>query len=345
MIKTQLSLISILKKDKAVYPHKVSKINLEETHISWILLTGKYAYKLKKELKFGNVLDFSNLSLRKKYCQREVQLNKLLCQEMYEGVVKIVNDKDSIRFADLKEKGKPLEYAVKMREIPQKYRMDHLLKQNKINKKTIDKLVSILVKFHKKTPTNPKIKKFGQPSFLFKKINENFRTLETLTKINPKFEKTLIKFIQENKSLFLKRIKQNKIRDIHGDLYLRNIFVINNSKFYLYDRIEFNEELRSADIIEDVAHFAMDLDFHRRHDLRKYFLTQYLVKSQDQELELLVYFWMCYKACMRAKVTFFQAKNEHSKIKKKKLIKDAKKLLGLAESYMNFHGLVIRSVS
>ncbi len=113
--------------------------------------------------------------------------------------------------------------------------------------------------------------------------------------------------------------------------------MINNSKFYLYDRIEFNEELRSADVAEDVAHFAMDLDFHRRPDLRKYFLTQYLAKSQDSELELLVYFWMCYKACMRAKVTFFQAKNEQNKIKKKKLIKDAKKLLGLAESYMNFH--------
>jgi hypothetical protein len=337
LIKTQLSLISVLKKDKAVYPHKVSKINLEETHISWILLTGKYAYKLKKELKFGKVLDFSNLGLRKKYCQREVQLNKLLCQEMYEGVVKIVKDKDSIRFADLREKGKPLEYAVKMREIPQKYRMDHLLKQNKINKKIIAKLVSILVKFHKKTPTSPKIKKFGKPSFHLKKINENFRTLDTLTKINPKFEKALITFIRNNKPLFLKRIKQNKIRDIHGDLYLRNVFVINKSKLYLYDRLEFNEELRSADVAEDVAHFAMDLDFHRRPDLRKYFLTQYLAKSQDHELELVVYFWMCYKATMRAKVTFFQAKNEQNKIKKKKLVKDAKKLLSLAESYMNFH--------
>ena len=80
----------------------------------------------------------------------------------------------------------------------------------------------------------------------------------------------------------------------------------------------------------------MDLDFYRRPDLRKHFLTQYLAKSQDYELELLVYFWMCYKACMRAKVTFFQTKNEQSKIKKKKLIKDAKKLLGLAESYINF---------
>ena len=337
MIKTQSSLISALKKDKAVYPHKVSQINLEETHVSWILLTGKYAYKLKKDLKFGNVLDFSNLRLRKKYCQREVQLNKILCQEMYVGVVKIVNDKDSIRFTDLWEKGKPLEYAVKMREIPQKYRMDHLLKQNKVSKKTIDKLVLILVKFHKKTPTSPTIKKFGKPLFLFKKINENFRTLETLTKINPKFEKMLIKFVQDNKSLFWKRIKQNKIRDIHGDLYLRNIFVVNNSKFYLYDRIEFNEELRSADVTEDVAHFAMDLDFHERPDLRNYFLAQYLAKSHDPDVELLVCFWMCYKACMRAKVNFFQAKNEQNKTKKTKLIKDAKKLLGLAESYMTFH--------
>jgi len=112
--------------------------------------------------------------------------------------------------------------------------------------------------------------------------------------------------------------------------------LIKNSKFYLYDRIEFNEEIRSADVAEDVAHFSMDLDFNRRLDLRKYFLSQYLKKSQDFELESLVYFWMCYKACMRAKVSLFQAKNEPNKTKKKKLNTDAKQLFKLAESYMVF---------
>ena len=326
----------MLKKDKSAYPHNVSKINCEETHISWILLTGKYAYKIKKELKFGNVLNFSNLKLRKKFCQREMTLNKVLCSEMYHGVVKIVKENGVLRFRDLGQKGKPLDYAVKMQEIPQKYRMDDLVRQNKVTKKTIDKLVTILVRFHKKTPTSPKIKRFGRPYFLLKKINENFRTLETLTKVNPKFEQNLASFVNDNRGLFLRRIKENKVRNIHGDLYLKNIFVINNSKFFLYDRIEFNEQLRSADVAEDVAHFAMDLDFNGKVNLRKYFVEKYLKKSQDAELESLVYFWMCYKACMRGKVCFFQANNEQSRVKKLKLKKDAKKFFKLAESYLEF---------
>jgi aminoglycoside phosphotransferase family enzyme len=166
MKNSQRNLILKLKENFKAFPFHVSNIKVEETHISWILLTGKYAYKIKKELKFGNVLNFSNLKLRKKYCQREVTLNKVLCSEMYRGVVKIIEENGLPRFAEPKQKGKPFEYAVKMLEIPQRYRMDILLNQKKVNKKTIEKLVSILVRFHKKTPTNLKIKKFGQSRFL-----------------------------------------------------------------------------------------------------------------------------------------------------------------------------------
>ena len=335
MNKSQLSLIQTLKNERFAYPHNVSKINFEETHISWILLTGKFAYKIKKELKFGSVLDFSNLKLRKKFCQTEVNLNKILCSDMYQGIVKIVNDNGTFKITDLQKKGKAFDYAVKMREIPQKNRMDLLLHQNKINIKTMDRLIKILIQFHKKTPTNSIIKKFGQPKFILKKINENFRTLETLDKVNPKLEKKLVSFVKYNREFFLKRIDENKIRDIHGDLYLKNIFVLRNTKFYLYDRIEFNDELRFADIAEDVAHFAMDLDFYNKIDLRKYFISQYIKKSKDSELVTIVYFWMCYKACMRAKVSLFQAKNEQNKKKKNILINDAKKLLKLASSYLD----------
>ena len=82
------------------------------------------------------------------------------------------------------------------------------------------------------------------------KIVENFRTLTRLTTINPKFERTLISFVKNNSRLFYKRIKEGKIREIHGDLYLKNIFVIRD-KFYLYDRIEFNDSLRYADVAEE----------------------------------------------------------------------------------------------
>jgi aminoglycoside phosphotransferase family enzyme len=334
---TQQKIISILQKQEYTYPHKVSKISIKETHISWIILTGLYVYKIKKELRFGEILDFSTLSLRKKFCQKEVILNKVLCGDMYQGVIKIVNgDKDNnIRIINPGDKGRALEYAVKMLEIPQKFRMDSLLAAGKVNLKTIESLTKTLIKFHHKTPTNQKISNFGHPKFMEKKIHENFETLEKLKNPSSKLEKILMLFIKNNRKLFYQRIKEGKIRDIHGDLYLKNIFILeNNKKFYLYDRIEFNDHLRYADIAEDIAHFSMDLDYHKRSDLRKYFISQYIEKSNDINLKDLVYFLMCYKACVRIKVCIFRAKNETSAKKKLVQIKESKDLLELAESYL-----------
>src|SRR5215510_3282440 len=111
------------------YPHPVSYIRAIETHISWVFLTGHYAYKIKKPVKFGGVLDFSRLYLRKKFCQEEVQLNRPLCGEMYQGVVKIVYQGNRLKIVSLSNPTKAIEYAVKMIEIPQKYRMDNLLRR------------------------------------------------------------------------------------------------------------------------------------------------------------------------------------------------------------------------
>jgi aminoglycoside phosphotransferase family enzyme len=329
----QQKIILALQKENA-YPHKVTKVKVEETHISWVFLTGKYAYKLKKELKFGKVLNFSTLNLRKKYCQKEVNLNKILCDNMYRGVVKIVEQNGKIRIRDLRCGGKALDYAVKMIEMPKEFRMDNLLFENKIDFPTITKLSEILVKFHKYTYTNNRISQFGQPKAIRMKIRENFKTLSKLVKISGEFEQRLVVFVQNKKSLFYQRIKERKVRAIHGDLYLKNIFVL-YPKFYLYDRIEFNDSLRYADVAEDVAHLSMDLDHNQRGDLRKYFLNQYMKKSKDQSLEELIYFLMCYKACMRAKVSFFRATEETNHRKRVQSIKEANEHLQLAASYLD----------
>lgn len=334
----QQKVVLILEKEEDAYPHKVSKIRMEETHISWIFLTGLYAYKIKKQLKFGKILDFSTLKLRKKFCQKEVVLNKFLCGDMYQGVVKIVKENgkngNNMRIVNQEENGRVLEYAVKMLEIPQKCRMDNLLASGKVTLKTIESLTKTLIKFHRCTPTNAKIKNFGYPEFMEKKIHENFDTLAKLKTVDPKFENTLILFVKKNKKLFYQRIREDKIRDIHGDLYLKNIFILENNKFYLYDRIEFNDDLRYADIAEDVAHLSMDLDYHKRSDLRKHLISQYIEKSSDINLENLVYFLMCYKACIRSKVSLFHAKNETIAKKRIAHIRESKDLLKLAESYL-----------
>jgi aminoglycoside phosphotransferase family enzyme len=349
MSSNQIELISFLSKSRNAYSHKVSRVTIEETHVSWILLTEQFAYKIKKELKFGRVLDFSTLALRKKFCQKEVEINKVLCGDMYKGVVKVVDQKKHkdkeqnriIKVVDLKTKGKALEYAVKMLEIPQKFRMDNLLQGGKVNLDTIDKLTTVLVEFHQLTPTNRKIRNYGRPEFMKRKINENFATLSRLARVNRKFERRLNLFIKTKRDLFLERIKDQKIRDIHGDLYLKNIFFVpDNRRFYLYDRIEFNDSLRYADVAEDVAHLAMDLDFHGRSDLRKYLISAYMFQGKDLALEDIVYFWMCYKACVRAKVSLFRAKgldktNFHSRKELEKAEDEARRHLKLAESYLD----------
>ena len=157
-------------------------------------------------------------------------------------------------------KGRPLEYAVKMVEIPQKFRMDNLVKAGKINEKKWLTLTEVLVQFHNRAPTNKKISNFAQPKITKRKFNENFLTISKIGKIDPIFECKLNSFLKNKSVLFYQRIRESKIRDIHGDLYLKNIFIINN-KFYLYDRIEFNDYLRYMDIVEDVAHPARILIF------------------------------------------------------------------------------------
>ena len=220
--------------------------------------------------------------------------------------------------------------------------MDYLIKVDKVSLKTIDRLTRILVKFHSSTRTNAMIKNFGLPSFIKKKVDENFQTFGILNneiavcKLDKiyKIYKRLTSFLANNKALFYQRIKQGKIREIHGDLYLANIFAVNDKRFYLYDRIEFNDSLRYADVTEDVAHLSMDLDYNRRIDLRKYFVSQYIKWSDDLDLKNLLYFLMCYKACVRAKVSLFRAKNETHNETKKSCIEESKNFLELVAPYI-----------
>ena len=318
------------------YSHPAYDIRVTETHISWIFLTGPFTYKIKKNVKFGQVLDFSNLSLRKKYCKKELILNKPLCGDMYQSIVKIIKENKTFKFAELNEKGEPVEYAVKMIEIPQRFRMDNLLKRGKINKKIIESLIDILINFHNNSLINSKISKCGLPHIMKYKIKENFETLLKLGKMDPIIESKMNLFLERNNNLFIERISQSKIRDIHGDLYLKNIFIIEN-KFYLYDRIEFNDSLRYADVTEDVAHLAMDLEFHNKSDLSKYLMKEYIQKSHDYTMSKLIHFMMCYKACVRAKVSFFRSQEIYKKNKKKIIHEqEARKHLTLAKKYIKF---------
>jgi aminoglycoside phosphotransferase family enzyme len=252
---------------------------------------------------------------------------------MYLCMVKIIKSDGNYKLINLDEKGIPMEYAVKMKEFPQKHRLDNLLASNKVNSHILDLLIDELVKFHNLSPTNSTISKYGSTQIMIAKIRENFRTISKTLKIDSIFEEKLSLFVRSNRCLFEERRKRYRIRDIHGDLYLKNIFYV-GGKFYMYDRIEFNDSLRYADIAEDVAHLAMDIHYHQREDLQSYFISNYIKKSNDTTLIRIIYFMMCYKACVRAKVSLFRSVQITDKNQKVQYIKEAKEHFRLAKKYI-----------
>ena len=307
------------------YDHVVEQIKLLQTHISFVFLTGKYVYKIKKPVNFG-FADFSTLEKRKFFCEKELKLNARLCKDMYIEVVPIKKFKGKIK---MRGEGEVVEYAIKLKELPQEAKMDRLIEKNKIDKKIIEDIARIISDFHSKAETNKEINKYGSVENIKYIWNENFdQTIDFIGRTIGKNQFDSIKqkienFINRNKRLFEKRISDNKIRDCHGDLHSGNIFV--GDKIYIFDCIEFNDRYRCSDVILDIAFFTMDLDFRCRQGFSNYFLEKYTEFSGEKELFKLLKFYEYWRAYVRGKVISLKLNDpnidEKEKIDSEKLAK------------------------
>lgn len=315
------------------YPEDPGKVELIQTHISFVFITKNFAYKMKKAVDFG-FLDFSTLEKRRFYCEKELELNKRLCADVYLEVVPI-NKSNIIR---IKGNGETIEYALKMKRLPQQRIMTLLLKDGKVNDKTIDELAKIIAEFHFKARNGSEINVFGSLKVIKTNWDENFA--QTLNYINRAISHADFKFVQsrindfmeKNNSLFENRIKNNKIRDCHGDLHSGNIFI--TDQICIFDAIEFNDRFRYSDVASDVAFLAMDLDFQYRTDLSNYFIDRYIIYSKDQELVKVLSFYKCYRAYIRGKVISFKLDDPNvADEEKKAALKDAQAYFRLAGKY------------
>ncbi len=315
------------------YPEDADKIELIQTHISFVFLTKNYVYKVKKAVNFG-FLDFSTLEKRRAFCKKELELNRRLCPEIYLEVVPI-NKSKIIR---INGSGETIEYALKMKRLPQERIMTVLLKENKVNKKTVDEIAEIVAEFHSKTQTNSEISQFGSLKIIKTNWDENFAQTkkyinQTIPQIEFQFIQTKINdFMSKNNVLFESRITDKRIRDCHGDLHSGNIFI--TDKICIFDAIEFNDRFRYSDVAADVAFLAMDLDFQQRSDLANYFIERYLAYSKDQHLMQLLAFYKCYRAYVRGKVISFRLDDPNISIQEKaSATKEAGAYFKLAAEY------------
>jgi len=315
------------------YDEKPGHIELIQTHISFVFLTRKFAYKVKKAVNLG-FLDFTTLEKRRFFCEKELQLNRRLCGDMYLEVVPIRRS-DSIK---IKGEGETIEYALKMRRIPGERIMSRLLEEDRVDKNLIDNIAEIIAKFHSKAETNERIKVFGSLAVIEANWRENFdQTHEFIgrTISSDDFQAIRAKvegFMRRNFSLFEKRVEDGWIRDCHGDVHSGNIFVAD--KIYIFDAIEFNERFRYSDATADVAFLAMDLDFKARSDLSDFFVERYIKYSGDRDLAGLLPFYKCYRAYVRGKVISFRLNDPNLLGREKSsAVEDAKAYFELAASY------------
>jgi hypothetical protein len=338
--------------NKKVFPHKVKYLKLRETYISWLIFTGNFVYKIKKPVKYS-YLDFSSLKKRKFFCQEELKLNSRLSKEIYLDVVAIVkrNGKLSILESSespLSKREKIVEYALKMKEIPEKYYAPALLKRGKLRITAMREIAKIIANFHKNAQASSKIEKYGAMKMIKKNWEENFWQVkpflgkminETLYKF---IKKGVRNFLKKNKSLFLKRIKEKKIRDCHGDLHTENIFVtpkkihpIRNRISHgvqIIDCIEFNKRFRYQDIASDVAFLAMDFDYLEKPDFSQCFIAEYNSKMPDIDLFKILPFYQCYRAYVKAKVGCFSLPKPDVKLEEDRVL-EIQKYFSLAFKY------------
>jgi aminoglycoside phosphotransferase family enzyme len=322
--------------DPASLPDGGDSVSLIQTHISMVFVGDEFVYKVKKPVDFG-FLDFTTLKKRKHYCEQEVRLNQRLAQDTYVGVLPIIYDGTSYRMGS--GEGEVVEYAVKMKKIPEDLLMKSLFRRGELREEHLKQIAHVLAKFHQNAERSLKIDKFGEPEVFRINTDENFeQTAKYMdTTIASENFHTLRKwtddFYRQKEDLFQERIRAGKIRDGHGDLHMEHVCL--TEKLSIIDCIEFNDRFRYGDTLVDVAFLLMDLEYHGGKDFADQLWRFYGQKTGDTGMDTLLGFYKVYRAYVRGKVNSFQLDDQHiGPDAKQKAAQTASRYFELARSYI-----------
>lgn len=295
--------------DPARYPdERLKQVELLQTQMSFVLLTGNYAYKIRKPVNLGYV-DYSTLEKRKLFSEKELTLNRRLCPGAYVGLVPVILDnKGKIQLGG---EGEIVDYAVKMKRLPGTGMMDHLLQNNGLTVEMTAAVARKMAEFHAGAAAGVEINRFGSLETIRGNIDENFeqsrpyigralsqRQFDTL-------KNYFDRFLADQAVVLESRLAGDHIRDCHGDLHSAHVN-FNGDSICIYDCIEFNDRFRYGDTASEIAFLAMDLDRYGRSDLRQVFVREYVRFSGDRQLYALLKFYQAYRAHIRAKVACFK---------------------------------------
>lgn len=292
------------------FPHAVTRLELRETHISWVVLTGPYAYKIKKPVRF-DFIDASTLERRRQLCEEELRLNRRLAPDLYIGIVVISHDDGRLTVGG---HGKVIEYAVQMQQFDVSAELPQLLAHSDVSAAEIAALGELLARFHLQAATAPARDVPQKTEQMYDSVLGNLAQL--LTHLGPFAPAPelgrLVDWTHDNahdlEPIFQMRERGGFVRECHGDLHAANIARWHD-RLVAFDCIEFDPRLRWIDVINDVAFLVMDLVSRQRADLAFLLLSRYLEITGDYEGVRVLPFYAVYRALVRAKIDAITAEN------------------------------------
>ena len=316
--------------DPAAFPHAVQDLQIIETHISWVILTGVFVYKIKKPVSLG-FLDFSTLARRKFFCEEELRLNRRTAPELYLDVVSIGDTPEGLKIGV----EPAIEYAVRMRQFPADARLDQRLEAGQLVPEDMRALAGMLARFHQALPPRENIDHAFAAVKAIRPARKNFSHLhpelfgddsrQVLAEIEAWTRQQSI--IME--PVFEARAMNGFIRECHGDLHLSNLVTL-GERIMLFDCIEFNPELRWIDTASDIAFLAMDLMAHQRADLAYAFLSAWLEENGDYDSLEVLRFYLVYRCMVRVIVASIQFTQSHESASRSDQLIDVHRYLDLA---------------
>ena len=323
--------------DPASLPDKTKGVSLVQTHISLVFVGDEFVYKIKKPVNFG-FLDFLTLEKRAYYCEKELELNRRLAKEIYVSVLPITFDGKRHRIQG--RGGKVVEYAVKMKRIPQERLMKSVFERGKLEREHLSRIAEVLARFHLSALKNTEIDRFGEPEQFKVNTDENFEQVERYIGITIKKEAfNAIRawtdgFYGSERNLFMERVREGRIRDCHGDLHMEHVCL--TETLPIIDCIEFNDRFRYGDTLADIAFLLMDLEYHGGLSFSEILWDEYKRLTGEVNAEDLLGFYKVYRAFVRGKVNSFQVDDVAiGPDKKKEAIERAKAYFQLASSYID----------
>lgn len=311
------------------YPPPTRRVEVKETHMSWVFLTETHAYKLKKPARHSYV-DYSSVAARRRTCEEEVRLNRRLAPSVYEGIVPLVaSERGGLQLGD--GSGEIVDWLVKMRRLPEDRMLDRAMALGTVTTEDIRHVSAILAHFYRTAP----VAALSGGDYRNHLAAEVAATRQELVRPEYRLSPTLIersasaqvRALEREPAMFDQRVEAGRVVEAHGDLRPEHICL--ESRPVIIDCLEFNRDLRVLDAASELAFLWLECTRLGHAEMGRDIFQACSRALGDRPPAALIDFYRGWHACVRAKVAVWHLK-DHAVDHAERWIERARHYLQLA---------------